>query len=46
MCIRDRNGIEIVTENIESIYEEYEKQSEKTKQNEVKNEKEFEYDFN
>ncbi len=40
------NGIEVVTENIESIYEEYEKQSEKTKQNEVKNEKEFEYDFN
>ena len=40
------NGIEVVTENIESIYEEYEKQSKKTKQNEVKNEKEFECDFN
>lgn len=40
------NGIEVVTENIKSIYEKYEKQSEKTKQNEVKNEKEFEYDFN
>lgn len=40
------NGIKVVTENIESIYETYENLKEKSKQNEVKNENEFEYDFN
>ena len=40
------NGIKVVTENMESIYETYEKLKEKSKQNEVKNENEFEYDFN
>lgn len=40
------NGIKVVTENMESIYETYENLKEKSKQNEVKNENEFEYDFN
>ncbi len=40
------NGIKTVTENMESIYETYEKLREKMKSNEVKNENEFEYDFN
>ena len=31
---------------MESIYETYENLKEKSKQNEVKNENEFEYDFN
>lgn len=40
------NGIKTVAENMESIYESYENLKEKIKPNEVKNEKEFEYDFN
>ena len=40
------NGIKVVTENMESIYETYESLKEKPKQNEVKNENEFDYDFN
>lgn len=40
------NGIKVVTENMESIYEAYENLKEKMKSNEVKNENEFEYDFN
>lgn len=40
------NGIKVVTENMESIYETYDKLKEKSKQNEVKNENEFDYDFN
>ena len=40
------NGIKNVAENMESIYESYENLKEKIKPNEVKNEKEFEYDFN
>ncbi len=40
------NGIKAVTENVLSIYETYEKLREKMKSNEVKNENEFEYDFN
>lgn len=40
------NGIKTVAENMESIYESYESLKEKIKPNEVKNEKEFEYDFN
>ena len=40
------NGVKVVTENMESIYETYDKLKEKSKQNEVKNENEFDYDFN
>ena len=40
------NGIQVVTKNIESIYEFYENLKEKPKQNEVKKENEFEYGFN
>ena len=40
------NGIQVVTKNIESIYECYENLKEKPKQNEVKKENEFEYGFN
>lgn len=40
------NGIKVVTENIESIYEKYENLKEKPNQKEVRNEKEFDYDFN
>lgn len=40
------NGIKTVAKNMESIYESYENLKEKIKPNEVKNEKEFEYDFN
>ena len=40
------NGIKVVAGNMESIYETYENLKEKSKQNEVKNENEFEYDFN
>ena len=40
------NGIKTVAENMESIYESYENLKEKIKPTEVKNEKEFEYDFN
>ena len=40
------NGIKVVAENMESIYETYEKLKQKSKQNEVKNENEVEYDFN
>lgn len=40
------NEIKVVTENMEAIYETYESLKEKSKQNEVKNENEFDYDFN
>lgn len=40
------NGIKVVTENIESVYEKYENLKEKSNQKEVINEKEFYYDFN
>ena len=40
------NGIKVIAENIESIYEYYENLKEKMKENEVKNENGIEYDFN
>lgn len=40
------NGIKTVTENMESIYEIYDKLKEKSNENETKKENEFEYDFN
>ena len=40
------NGIQVVTKNIESIYEFYENLKENLMQNEVKKENEFEYEFN
>ena len=40
------NGIEIVTENIKSIYEKFENIKEKNKNSESKNAKEYDYDFN
>lgn len=40
-----RNGIEVVTENMKSIYEKYEKILNKTKENENKNEQKFDYDY-
>lgn len=40
------NGIKAVTENVLSIYENYENLKEKLNKNDAKNENEFEYDFN